>query len=979
MEVTIDGSTVGAESKLTCSQLRQMHPVPLEKMDVEQVEVRSTNPQVMDVSPTDDDQNANLAQMNVVGTLSKYGVADSHDQVEPQAYEDFMSYLFSSILDVLSDFLENLEDWSRLVAPLLRLLLNLVRNSCDSNLKHDRARRFVRELSKGISSMLGRRSMDGSVLNAPEWVLISCIRAAQLLAFSDDKDATSFMEQFLSEDETRSKASIEVVCGVHGIPAVRRRSAKGKNKDRRFYVCGKDRGQRCNFFKWADDVDTKSHSNYQISSQMRDILRAFLWNRLVSNGLSLNELLCELLEEELFENTDDEADVLLSMTNHVHEKKTPISPLSSQFGKREVASYLADGVFCSREKMQGKFIIPGHRLDTHQKQLFLLDVHGSGDSKNCLLQACLGLLPLVADHKTEGVTRWFSLLCEIEISTAMSTEVRSLARKVLKVLCGKRRILYHSIKDHFSFGFQLQALYQNACPMLEAALLARERARVCSPQWITSTKLHWSTLSYGGLIGADEFVSGTDSPPSRLRCITKLLDGLWSVVKNGSDSWRQFCGQAALPPSHRFGRQAGSQMLGAEQHLRGSPQIVSLFWVACSLSGSCQIKVFRLIQMALAREKETRDKQESDGVTAVLSSQTEEDVVVAISGAHLAAPEKILLLGDKQLSIDDLAAFAFHFILGGKSTELRRVSLNIATKILSHICVTELNHLFKKLFSSRFYDFGYVGKASIEYLSLLQFLAQNLDSSFSLRHYGNLVQDSFKKQINAVKYGRSNADFVLIDSGSGKRRFDLSECSYCLEANAVPPTKHQPLERRDTVSAVGTLRGGYTSQSNSKQSSAAKIINLSTKKWHHEQVSPYARFRLDALKIASSSDEFSTFFALKHRVVVSDIFLSVNDPRGRFVKNINVYYSSRPAADAAELKSDDYVNQWQKCVTVCLPRGASRATASVLYPVVAANLKIEYADFYDRPGGSKASDGSLLVHCPRCTRGTKSLVECIHY
>lgn len=113
--------------------------------------------------------------------------------------------------------------------------------------------------------------------------------------------------------------------------------------------------------------------------------------------------------------------------------------------------------------------------------------------------------------------------------------------------------------------------------------------------------------------------------------------------------------------------------------------------------------------------------------------------------------------------------------------------------------------------------------------------------------------------------------------------------------------------------------------------------------------------------------------------MISEVLLAVSDARGRFVKTVNVYYyySSRPATDASELKSNDYGSQWQKCATMTVPRGASRAHASISHPVVAANIKIEYSDFYERPGpgpgpgGSKSSDGSQVVHCPRCTRGKR--------
>jgi hypothetical protein len=96
--------------------------------------------------------------------------------------------------------------------------------------------------------------------------------------------------------------------------------------------------------------------------------------------------------------------------------------------------------------------------------------------------------------------------------------------------------------------------------------------------------------------------------------------------------------------------------------------------------------------------------------------------------------------------------------------------------------------------------------------------------------------------------------------------------------------------------------------------------------------------------------------------------LEVNDPRGRYVKTIKFYYMPRPMSSTCALKSEEYTGLWQSCGTIDLPRGSVRASYTLAVPIVAANLKIEYTDFYERPGGSKATDGSLLVHCPRCTR-----------
>lgn len=50
------------------------------------------------------------------------------------------------------------------------------------------------------------------------------------------------------------KIDPKFVCGTHSIPAVRRRCSQGANVDRRFYVCGMPRAQRCDYWEWADGL-----------------------------------------------------------------------------------------------------------------------------------------------------------------------------------------------------------------------------------------------------------------------------------------------------------------------------------------------------------------------------------------------------------------------------------------------------------------------------------------------------------------------------------------------------------------------------------------------------------------------------------------------------------------------------------------------------------------------------------------------------
>ena len=106
---------------------------------------------------------------------------------------------------------------------------------------------------------------------------------------------------------------------------------------------------------------------------------------------------------------------------------------------------------------------------------------------------------------------------------------------------------------------------------------------------------------------------------------------------------------------------------------------------------------------------------------------------------------------------------------------------------------------------------------------------------------------------------------------------------------------------------------------------------------------------------------------LKYRLATSEIFSSVSDPRWRLCDAIVIYFTPKQVGNVSELKDDENV-AWQRCVTLSLSRRASRSSCALKSPIVAANLKFEYLEFYEKLGGNKNSNGGILLICPRCTR-----------
>jgi len=916
-----------------------MEAVPVEKMDVAQLDSSGDD---------NDDLHSSLRPKPGENRSEK---TESSTELDSQPYEYFVSVFFSGLVSRISAQLKSGERSPRL-APMLHVCLDLIRDTASMETKVDRARQLTREMGIGISHLLQKRkNNDGNSCPDSLWSVISCVRAAQLLMLPREADFTSLSGDLLSVNEPTSNSNPEVLCDTHQIPAVRRRSANGRNKDRRFYVCGKDRGQRCAFFKWADELDSRLRTKTKAPSQLRHVVLENLWVDTVNDMVPLNVTLCRFLEAELF-SKEDTLEITSNHLGHPPEKVKG-ERLGSLYDDATLRLDVDDGVLCSRDKLSDTRRGDSQTEDPSHRRFLYLDLFGTGDPMRCLLETSLSLLAMVADYRTPGISRWFSLLCEIENSSGFG-ERKEMAQKVLKSLCGKKRALFQSIRDHFSFAFQFQALFRNAGPLLETALLVREKARVCSPNWAVTSRMTWSSLSYGGLIGCDSLISENDYPESRLRAMEKILDSILALVRNDTESWRRFCGHSTLP-SVRDHTRANPDLVFA-QKMAEIPPIVVLFWVACSLSGESQVKAFKLIDVAITK---------TTGKLGISSLEGEVDtaIMLTINGSSTSTPESLLSSTPKRLSVEDMASFGIHFVLQGVSSDHRRVCQLFAEKMAATMSRSSRTELFTRLLSSVFLRVGEYGKSSNEFFSVLQSLVPDLDPSLSFGEYGDLLLESFVNQIEAVMYDRSNAKSVVIDSGPShppavKKKLDLTECLNCLR---IKPTTGVRDKSSDSSSS--------TSSRYSKRLAGSRAARQA-KKWRQEQVSTFTRQRIDSIRAGSSSNEFNTFHALKHRVVISDMFLSVSDPRGRFVKGVSFYYSPYPAKDAAELKSDEYAPKWQKCASLVLPRNASRASAALAYPVVAANIRIEYTDFYERPGGSKASDGTLLVHCPRCTRGT---------
>jgi len=138
--VVIEGTTIGDDSKLTCSELRLIQPVAMQRQSLSELE--------RDGSQQADDLEQGVQHVDVAG-----GAEVVQRQ---QLFDEFMDSLFSGTICLLAD--------TGQVSPgldsLIALATDLVRHSGNTSRRIDRAKRLAKELASGLSYALELSTLD---------------------------------------------------------------------------------------------------------------------------------------------------------------------------------------------------------------------------------------------------------------------------------------------------------------------------------------------------------------------------------------------------------------------------------------------------------------------------------------------------------------------------------------------------------------------------------------------------------------------------------------------------------------------------------------------------------------------------------------------------------------------------------------------------------------------------------------------------
>jgi hypothetical protein len=581
-------------------------------------------------------------------------------------------------------------------------------------------------------------------------------------------------------------------------------------------------------------------------------------------------------------------------------------------------SDLRDGVLFSWERTKAASL-----SQLLQRTHYLSKNRDRSADNRSLIDVSLVLLSLTAPPGAISNPRFHDKLCEIILSDTMPRR-KDLAKTALYRLCGSDHVVYHRTRDHFALSLQMGKLVKHSEILFLEALKVKEKAHVCGKDWRTEVKFTIPLINGLDFLGIHALlpegtVSGRDD-----QAIRAALEEILSVAKRRSTNWQAFCLSQVTPATERG---------------YGLPPLATVLSLAVLLHGETQVKALKLCELALQGH----------------------DAMNAVPG---------LPFGQADL-IKGVVAFSIQFVLNGPNSETRRVCRAISNHLRRQLTPDDIREVFVQLIRVLKDGIGDMGWNAVEFIALLASIVQDLQRDPSVQTFALMVQDFWLQQMLTMRHHRANEELLTSESRSNamqRKRFNLAFCAHCSKPHSP---NSNGAKRSETAGRSGTGASSRSSDASPRRSPRASSQGPpdSTKTdWIPQQVSPFSRSQLQSFRESHVSDAFSSYVELKLRLVVSSVHLQVHDPRGRFAKTVTVYCTPRHVNDTRELTSESYRSRWETLGEMQLDRGASRASIALTKPVVAANLKIEYTDFYERPGDSRQSDEGFVVHCPRCSR-----------
>ncbi|XP_071948294.1 E3 ubiquitin-protein ligase UBR4-like isoform X1 [Antedon mediterranea] len=234
-------------------------------------------------------------------------------------------------------------------------------------------------------------------------------------------------------------------------------------------------------------------------------------------------------------------------------------------------------------------------------------------------------------------------------------------------------------------------------------------------------------------------------------------------------------------------------------------------------------------------------------------------------------------------------------------------------------------------------------------------LVHHIFKSSSVQLQENLLTLMWDLWPELSTYGRKSAQFVdLLGYFSLKVPYNATKSKqYVQKATALLKAQNLVLANHPNSNIYNNLAGLVEFDGFYLESDPCLVCN-------NPEVS-FGNIKLSAIKVDSRYTANSQIVKLVGTHTISKVSLRISDlKRTKMVRTINIYYNNRTVQSVVELKNKP--TMWYKAKKCTLTAGQTELKVEFPLPIVAANVMIEYLDFYDNLQASAET-----LQCPRCS------------
>lgn len=235
-------------------------------------------------------------------------------------------------------------------------------------------------------------------------------------------------------------------------------------------------------------------------------------------------------------------------------------------------------------------------------------------------------------------------------------------------------------------------------------------------------------------------------------------------------------------------------------------------------------------------------------------------------------------------------------------------------------------------------------------------LLYNLWTNFSPKQQLDLIQVLWSLWLHLPKYGRKAAQFVdligFFTLRNQKFDDDYDEM-FCIETLNVLRQQNNLLIQHPNAHIYSSIQGLIDLDSYYLESEPCSVCNS-------PEVS-YNTVKLSSIKVDSRFTTTTQIIKLIGGHTILKFSLRISDiKRSKMVKSVCIFYNNRSVQSVVELKNKTGI--WNLAGRYSISPGQTDVKIEFTLPIVACNLMIEFAEFYENFQGP-----SETLQCPRCS------------